>query len=312
VGPSLGRVSVVLWSWSSKWQIRTGSWIGTCISKVTFLFKDITFSVSLSLFHTLVVLRWGRVFKVIRCCNCCLGWSWLLTSIGASIGKIAYFSTIETNHGCFSWHRTPLVIGCYICWWWMRRAHTRIRASDGKVPFFSTIVAFLVQWALDCILIGLGWGSVSTKVRHWSQNHSLCWSPSLVLIGTLEGKVTSLSTESNLGNIGLRGWSWISVQYRSVRLMWIVAFKGKLDVLSIIVACLGGWNLCSTFISLHFLCTLIFNIETENCSGARTSGVAGWQSLTQLVETSDSDVFGNNLYHRVPFPSIHSCNIPNV
>jgi hypothetical protein len=178
-----------------------------------------------------------------------------------SISKMTHMSIIETSHGCFSWRITSFVIGCCLCLQWKGRTCTRIRASNSKVPLFFTIIEFFVRWGLDCILIGQGWGRVSTKVWHWSQSHPLCWSPLLALIGALEGKVTSLSTiEANLDKLGLRGWRWICGPYRSVRLTWIATFNGKVVVLSTIVACLGNWNLWRTLISLCLLRTLIFNI----------------------------------------------------
>jgi hypothetical protein len=60
-----------------------------------------------------------------------------------------------------------------------------IGASNSKVFLFFTIVALLVRWGLP-----------------------------LALIGTLEGKVTSLSTmEANFGSLFTSGWSYICDQY---------------------------------------------------------------------------------------------------
>jgi hypothetical protein len=70
-----------------------------------------------------------------------------------------------------------------------------IGARISKVSLFFTIVAFLVRWGL-----------------------------SLVSIGTLEGKVTSLSTmEANFGSLFTGGWSYIHDQYKRAMHTWIEA-----------------------------------------------------------------------------------------
>jgi hypothetical protein len=84
------------------------------------------------------------------------------------------------------------------------------------VSLFFTIVAFLVWWGL-----------------------------SLVLIETLEGKVTSMSImEANFGSLFTGGWSYIRDQYRRVMYTWIGAPVEIVTFLLAIVVLLIWWGLC--------------------------------------------------------------------
>ena len=71
------------------------------------------------------------------------------------------------------------------------------------------------------------------------------WGPSLVSIGTLEGKVTSLSTmEANFGSLFTGGWSYIRDQYRRVMYTWIRAPVEIVTFLLAIVVLPIWWGLC--------------------------------------------------------------------
>jgi hypothetical protein len=91
-----------------------------------------------------------------------------------------------------------------------------IGARISKVSLFFTIVVFLVRWGL-----------------------------SLVSIGTLEGKVTSLSTmEANFSSLFTGDWSYIRDQYRRVMYTWIGAPVEIVTFLFAIVVLPIWWGLC--------------------------------------------------------------------
>jgi hypothetical protein len=91
-----------------------------------------------------------------------------------------------------------------------------IGASNSKVSLFFTIVAFLVRWGL-----------------------------SLVSIGTLDGKVTSLSTmEANFGSLFTQYWSYIHDQYRRAMYIGIGAPVEMVTFLLAIVVLPIWWGLC--------------------------------------------------------------------
>jgi hypothetical protein len=64
---------------------------------------------------------------------------------------------------------------CRISYHCQRRARTRIGAHNSKVTLLSVVVAFLVWWSLDHILIGWGpldilipsvWGLIAVRARN--------------------------------------------------------------------------------------------------------------------------------------------------
>jgi hypothetical protein len=136
--------------------------------------------------------------------------------VRALIGKMTNLSIIETWHGHFDWCRTSFVNGCCLCWWWKGRTWTWIGARISKVSLFFIIVAFLVRWGL-----------------------------SLASIGTLEGKVTCLSTvEANFGSLFTRGWSYIRDQYRRTMYTWIGAPVVIVTFLLAILVLPIWWGFC--------------------------------------------------------------------
>jgi hypothetical protein len=125
---------------------------------------------------------------------------------------------IEIRRGRFDWRGISFVIGCCLCWWWKRRTLTWIGAHISKVSLFFTIVAFLA-----------------------------CWGLSLASIGTLEGKITSLSTmEAYFGSLFTGGWSYIRNQYRRAMYTWIGAPIERVTfLLAIVVLPIWGGGVVS-------------------------------------------------------------------
>jgi hypothetical protein len=173
-------------------------------------------------------------------------------------------SIIETWCGRFDWCRTSFVIRFALCWWWKRRMWMWIRASKSKVPLYFIIVAFLARWG-----------------------------PSLASIGTLEGKVTMVSTmEANFGSLFIGGWSCIRDQCRRAMYTWIGAPIEIVTLLPAIVVLPFRWGLCgimSSLWSLHLLTShnrgmeVLRVLDTLGSGNTCLSWLILWVSLWTLI-----------------------------